>query len=188
MHISRWKVTPACSYLRCCACAGWSILWIWLLLPSSWNCIIYHTILFCPSWICRVQSKSLLSAAVSMTWIPRSVCPLRLARTRPSRLLQLLDSSPMPTSSAKSFVNLWRPNAPMSKSVSLILFVRSRWCLCACVPPVDRSVFLCASGCVSLTHYLFHMTNPYLSLCPRRYEGDTAVPLPGYCLIFFCPV
>lgn len=148
----------------------------------------YYTFFF--SLICRAQSKSLLFAAVFMTWIPQSVFPLRLARTLPYHLLQPPDSSPMPTSSAKSSVNSWRPNAPMSKSVSLILLARGRWSLLvyACVSPVHRSVFLSASGSVSPTHYLFHMTNPYLSLCPRRYDRDTAVPLPRYCLISVCPM
>lgn len=56
------------------------------------------------------------------------------------------------------------------------------------VPPVHRSIFLSALGRVRLSHYPFNMTYPYLSLCLGRYEQDTAVPLLGYCLIFFSPV
>lgn len=151
------------------------------MLTSNWSESFFRPFLF----FCRARSRSPLSAAVSMTWIPRSACPLRLARTRPSHLLQLLGSSLMPTSSAKSSVSSWRQSGPMSKSVSLILLVRGRWSLwvsaCVCVPSVHRS----ALGCVSRTHYLFHMSNPYLSVSQEAW-GDTAVPLPGYCLIFVC--
>lgn len=116
---------------------------------TSFNNVL-NAFCFCAASVIyfRVRNRLLLSAAVFMTWIPRSACPLRLARTLPSHLLQLPASSPMQTSSAKSSVNSWRRNEHTSKSVSLILFVRSRWsfsvCMCSSCPSI------CVSLCLGL--------------------------------------
>lgn len=137
----------------------------------------------------RVQNRLLLSAAVSMTWIPPSVCPLRPARTRPSHLLRLPDSSPMQTSSAKSSVNLWRQNEHTSKSVPLILFVGSRWSLSVHVFLLSINLHFSLPW-VALALCITYSTGPihiYLRV-PGDTRGDTAVPLTGYYLIFFCPV
>lgn len=48
-------------------------------------------------------------------------------------------------------------------------------------------VSVCLWLCFS-TRYLFYITNPYLSLCPGRWERDAAVPLSEYFLTFSCLV
>lgn len=48
-------------------------------------------------------------------------------------------------------------------------------------------VSICLGLCFPM-HYVFYVTNPYLCLCPGRWERDTAVPLSGYFLTIFCLV
>lgn len=86
---------------------------------------------FCISLcLCRARSRSLLSAAVSMTWTPwsapchpphrrlRHPSPRALCRLyRPQQAPPLRDSSPTQTNSARSSMSWWRRRRLTSKSV-----------------------------------------------------------------------
>lgn len=100
-------------------------------LKRKWH-VVY--LFFCISlFLCRARSRSLLSAAVSMTWTPwsalchpphrrlRHPSPRALCRLyRPQQALPLRDSSPTQTNSARSSMNWWRRRRLTSKSVQFL--------------------------------------------------------------------